>query len=124
MNIMAKAGSILAASLLVVAAVNAQQATERYIPIGDSPGVSKEYAVIGTITAVSHDDWTITLSNESGVYTIKVTPTTKVFVDRTGSRITNLSGRFEDCQVGQRAEVMHIRNDKEVAYWIKLEYLN
>lgn len=124
MNTLAKIGSILAAIFFVVVAVEAQQATERYIPIGSSPGISDEYAVIGTIVAVSYDDWTITMSSVSGSYTVKVTPATRVFLDRSGSRKTNLPGRFQDCRKGQRAEVMHIRDDKDVALWIKLETVN
>ena len=121
MSKIAKLGWILAAALAVVVVVEAQQATEQYIPIGYSPGISNEYSHVGTIKAVSSEERTITVQDATGTYTFEVTPVTRIYLDRSQATKTNLVGRWEDCQVGQRVEVMYQHDNKSIADWIKLK---
>ncbi len=121
MSKIAKLGWILAAALAVVVVVEAQQATEKYIPIGYSPGISNKYSHVGTIKAVSSEERTITVQDATGTYTFEVTPVTRIYLDRSQATKTNLAGRWEDCQVGQRVEVMYQHDNKSIADWIKLK---
>ena len=121
MSKIAKLGWILAAALAVVVVVEAQQATEQYIPIGYSPGISNKYSHVGTIKAVSSEERTITVQDATGTYTFEVTPVTRIYLDRSQATKTNLVGRWEDCQVGQRVEVMYQHDNKSIADWIKLK---
>ncbi len=99
----------------------AQQTTERYIPIGASPGVSGEYSYIGEIVAVDMSNRTLTVEDESGRHTITLTAETRIWLDRSQRRRTALEGNYEDCEVGRRVEVMHRHDDPMVAEWIKVE---
>ena len=103
------------------AAVSAQQTTERYIPIGASPGVSGEYSYIGEIVAVDMSRRMLTVEDEAGRHTIRVTEETRIWLDRSRRRQAALEGGYEDCEVGRRVEVMHTRDDPMVAEWIKVE---
>ena len=118
-NLLALAAGLL---LLCSTAVDAQMMTERYIPIGQSPGVSGKSSTIGTITEVDHDARTVTVRREEGgTRTYKVTDDTHIWVDRSDWKLTNLGGTYRDCVVGQRVEIMHRYGDESTAYWIKVE---
>lgn len=113
----------LAAVLLLICstAVDAQMMTERYIPIGQSPGVSGKSSTIGTITEVDHDARTVTVSGDDGARTYKVADNTYIWLDRSDWKMTNLNGTYRDCVVGQRVEILHRRDDESTARWIKIE---
>ncbi len=113
---------VVAALLLGgLSAASAQQATERYIPIGASPGVSGQDSYIGEIVAVDMSTRTLTVEDEDGVHTMTVTPETRIWLDRSQRRRTALEGSYEDCEVGRRVEVMHKPDEPMVAEWIKVE---
>lgn len=109
------------AFLLGTSAVCAQQTTERYIPIGESPGVSGAYSYIGEIVAVDMDSHTLTVEDEAGRHTMRVTDATRIWLDRSRQRRAALEGDYEDCEVGRRVEIMHAQDDPMVAEWIKVE---
>lgn len=98
-----------------------QQTTEQFIPIGYSPGISKEYSYIGPITAVNREQSTIVVDDARGTRTIKVTPETRIWLDRTKIKKTNVVGDYNDCQPGRVVEVMYDHDDTTVAVWIKIE---
>jgi hypothetical protein len=102
---------------------HAQKATERYIPIGKSPGLSGKYTTVGTISAVDLENGMITMTDPSGhVYSVKVTKQTLIWLDRSKLRVTNLEGTPEDCRAGVRIEVRHENDDRtRPAEWIKVE---
>jgi len=104
-----------------LSAVDAQQTTERYIPIGESPGVSGAYSYIGEIVAVDMSSRRLTLEDESGRHTMRVTDETRIWLDRSQRRLAALEGSYEDCQVGRRVEIMHMNDDPMVAEWVKVE---
>ena len=115
---------ICSATMLLLgmsAGVSAQQTTERYIPIGASPGVSGEYSYIGEIVAVDMASRTMTVENEDGRHTMRVNDETRIWLDRSQRRRPALEGDYEDCEVGRRVEVMHRPDAPMVAAWIKIE---
>ena len=104
-----------------LSAVGAQQTTERFIPIGASPGVSGEYSYIGEIVAVDTGSRTLTVEDESGRHMMTVTADTRIWLDRSQRRRATLDGDLADCEVGRRVEIMHTHDDPAVAEWIKVE---
>lgn len=98
-----------------------QQATEQFIPIGYSPGVSNKYSYIGSIVAVDREAHTIDVQSNRGMRTIRVTPRTRIWLDRSKIKQTNLVGSYSDCEEGRKVEIMHDPDDENVADWIKIE---
>ena len=99
----------------------AQEATERYIPIGYSPGLSNEYNWIGEIAAVDRVSGTVTVRNERGDRTARITDTTSIWIDRTAMQRANTTGTMVDLIVGRRAEIKYVDYERrEVAAWIKV----
>ena len=110
---------IVSAILGLLTAMHAlsHPATERYIPIGDSPGVSKVKSYIGAIRSVATTASGLSISVEDTSRRIEVTEYTKIYLDR-GPGKTNLSGNEEDCKVGRLIEA-YLHDDGK-AYWIKI----
>ena len=106
---------------LVSFGVAGQQATERYIPIGKSPGISREYSYVGKIVSVDRDTMTLVVEDDRGRHTFKVTEATQVWRDRSKRRRPALAGTYSDCRVGRQVELMYTKDDKKVARWIKIE---
>ena len=100
---------------------NAQQATERYIPIGQSPGVSGTYTYVGRVIATDPGRQTISVDDRTGVHLIKIAETTSIWFDRSKSNRQNRVASYSDCKVGARVEVMYQRDDVTTARWIKIE---
>lgn len=99
-----------------------QKATERFIPIGQSPGVSQKYASIGPISDVNARDQTVTIAEPAGPRTIRISKKTRIWLDRTPIKRPNLTGRFADLKIGRRAEVKYEDPERrQVADWVKVE---
>ncbi len=102
--------------------VHAQKETERYIPLGQSPGVSQKYTSIGEIAEVDPATRTVTVAEQAGRRTVKITEKTRIWLDRTKLRQANLSGSFTDLQKGRRVEVKYEDPERrQVADWVKVE---
>ena len=120
-------GTQIIKSLLLVCMIwsfspaNGQQTTEQYIPIGYSPGVSDKYSYIGRIVAIDRKARTISVESRGVVRIIKVTVETRIWLDRSKARRENLLADFVDCEVGLKVELMYLRDNKNVADWIKIE---
>lgn len=101
---------------------SAQMTTERFIPIGQSPGLSGRYTWLGDIVSVDQTAGTFTVRNAEGSdRTIRVTDSTRIWVDRSASRQTNTVGGISDLVVGRRTEIKYIDYQRrEVADWIKV----
>ena len=113
--------AVIVATLLLVPVTYAQKATEQYIPVGKSPGISGKYSYIGEIEQVDQQNRTITVAGPEGRRTIKVTDATKIWLDRTQQRISNKRGSMADCQPGRRVEVNYVDYEtKDQAEWIKV----
>lgn len=103
--------------LSAVSLTYGQQATERYIPIGSSPGVSGTDSVIGTISAVDYETRSMQIDGADGTVTVTMDDATRYYVDLTGAGRSNRTGSLRSCEAGQRVEV-RLRADGKVD-WIK-----
>lgn len=104
--------------VLVPAFSAAQQATEVYIPIGDSPGVSGEKSIIGSIASVEHGEYRMTISTAGERKSVTMTPKTRYYIDKSYEKLRSEVGSYEDCEVGMRVEVYV--NDAAEAIWVKV----
>lgn len=102
--------------------VYSQKSTERYIPLGKSPGLSGKQTVMGTVTAVDARRGTLTCTDSTGTIIVKVDKNTKIWVDRSDQRLMNVTGSLEGCRAGHAVEVKFRKNDRQaaVAEWIKV----
>jgi hypothetical protein len=99
----------------------AHEETERYIPIGQSPGISGKYSYLGAIRSIDRTQPAVVVEDASGQHAIKVTAATRIYLDRSASGLTNLTGSFEDCQVGRTVEIKYADfRTKDAADWIKV----
>jgi hypothetical protein len=99
----------------------AQRATEQYIPIGQSPGISGVRSYIGPITAVDPQRRTFTVQDTTGPRTIKVAERTRIWLDRSAERLSNEAGEMSDLQVGRRVEVKYLDDQtRDTADWVKV----
>jgi len=115
------AATLLMSPILGTSLIHAQQTTEQFIPIGYSPGISDKYSFIGIIVDVDQDTHTIEVDSNRGQRVIKVTPMTRIWLDRSKLKRTNTVGSYSDCEVGRKVEVMHDHDNESVADWIKIE---
>ena len=101
---------------------HAQKATEIFIPINASPGLSDHYTWQGTIDAVDEGNMTITVTNDTGTRNIKLTEDTNIWLDKSSLKVKNETGDFEDCKPGSFIEVKYRENEADhVAEWIKIK---
>ncbi len=103
----------------------AQKATEVYIPIGKSPGLSGRYTVIGRITAnkPAGAGHTVTVSGPSRTWTGTIDDQTRVYLDRSALRLRNQYGTKNDCREGATVEMKYKGRPGEegtVVEWIKI----
>lgn len=115
------AAMLLIFPLLGTSLIYGQEAAEQFIPIGYSPGISDKYSFIGKIVDVDQETHTIVVDSNRGQRVIKVTPMTRIWLDRSKLKRTNTVGSYSDCEVGRKVEVMHDHDDESVADWIKIE---
>jgi len=113
--------ALSAALLAGASAADAQRATERFIPLGQSPGVSGRLSAIGTIVAVDAERRRIQLAGPTGPLSVMLLDTTSIWIDRHELGLGAATGSFEDCQAGRVAEVKYADPDtRQLAEWIKL----
>lgn len=117
--------TVLLVALIVAfgaAGTHAQKATEMFIPIGESPGVSGEESVVGRIKSIDHEQRTITVVNDDGVHVFKIGDDTHIWVDRSKSKQKNRYGALSDCRKGKACEVKYDpAQPLEVADWVKVQ---
>ena len=109
--------------ILIIGAFSAQaeKATELYIPIGQSPGLSGEYTVMGKIDQVDPKNQTIKMSGPSGSYSVKLTQHTFIYLDRSKAGLPNTYGTLTDCRAGDTVEVKFEDNSRSKPIeWIKV----
>jgi len=98
-----------------------QQATEMFIPIGQSPGLSNKGSVIGTLESVDPGKRMVTISSPSGAQTVVITDRTLIWLDRSEQKQPNQNGAINDLQKGRKVEVKIRKGEpKAVAEWIKV----
>jgi hypothetical protein len=99
----------------------AQRTTERFIPVGQSPGVSGVRSYLGQLVAVDAGRRTVGVRDPKGPGTVKVTARTLIWVDRSAQQLTNEVGSFTDLLTGRRVEIKFVDDEtKDTADWIKV----
>lgn len=99
-----------------------QQATEMFIPIGQSPGLSNKGNVIGTLESVDPGKQMVTISSSSGAQTVGITDRTMIWLDRSELKQPNQNGAINDLQKGRKIEIKVRKSEaKAVAEWIKVQ---
>ncbi len=117
--------ALLSAGLITALALGASMAlahpaTERYIPIGKSPGVSQT-ATTGVIEAVNVAARSIRVGGREAGHWVRLTDRTRIWLDRTHLEKNNLIGGFSDCEVGRTVEIRYLDPEsRSVAAWIKI----
>jgi hypothetical protein len=110
--------------LLVGAAADAQKATEVYIPIGKSPGLSGKATVIGMCTGVAGDGPAVTVRAREKTWIGDVTPETEIYLDRSRQRLPNRRGTAKDLRAGCLMEIKYKdtvpREGRGACEWIKV----
>jgi hypothetical protein len=115
---------IMAAVGLLVTSAHAQKATEVFVPIGQSPGVSGILSVIGTIASCDSAGGLVTVSTDKEQHTAGLTEETKIYLDRSAAKKGGTLGSRSDCQKGRRIEVKYVYAGKTrtaTAEWIKIQ---
>lgn len=105
--------------------LSAQKATEMYIPIGKSPGLSGKYTVVGTITSFDADRNRLVVTDTSDVkHTFELLPASKIWIDRSPQKTPNRYGTRSDLRPGYLVEVMYVRRgtqvQKDKIEWVKV----
>jgi hypothetical protein len=114
--------AVMIAAFCAMSHAHAQRATERYIPLGQSPGVSQRVTWIGEIAAVDESKRTLTIVEPAGRRTVGITEKTRIWLDRTKLKQPNLTGSFADLQKGRRVEVkVQEAERRQAADWVKVE---
>jgi len=99
-----------------------QRRTERYIPIGRSPGASGVTTRIGTVQSADARSRTFELETPEGRHEVAVPADAPIWLDRSRQRQSALDGSFDDLQPGRRAEVRYASPARAGhALWIKVE---
>jgi hypothetical protein len=100
----------------------AQKTTERFIPIGKSPGLSGKFTLIGKIAAVDPQRKTLVCADSTGRHTVKVIEQTRIWLDQSQLNQTNQTGALADCQTGRLVEVKFVDKERKEgpAEWIKV----
>ena len=113
---------IIVLSLGWVLDASGQQATEMFIPIGQSPGLSREDSVIGTLESVDPEKRSVTVASLSGAQAVGITDRTMIWLDLSQQKQSNRTGAITDLQQGRKVEVKVRKGDpKAVAEWIKVQ---
>lgn len=103
----------------------AQEATERYVPVGRSPGLSGKYTIVGQIEAVRARAQTIAIAGPAGKWSAEITPRTKIWFDRSQLRQANVTGTFTDLRQGLTVEVKPEDHTRKTAggpaEWVKVQ---
>lgn len=102
----------------ILGVAHGHPATELYIPLGQSPGISNKVTHIGAIDAVDAAGRTITV----GSRTVTISEETKIYLDRSALKQKNVTGTFADLRTGRTVEIRYRdAAKKHVARWVKVQ---
>ena len=118
---MAAATALTLGAFGIAGQLAAQETTERFIPIGESPGVSGEDSVVGEIVAVDNQKQEVLVSSGERRLTFKVEADTRIYLDRSDQRLENTETDFTACRVGRMVEIKPHEEDATTASWIKIQ---
>jgi hypothetical protein len=118
LHVLGCALSLVVASLSLA---HGQEATERYLPIGQSPGQSGKTTTIGTVAAVDVQARSISVTADGQAVNFGWTLRTRIWLDRSRQQLGALKGSESDILVGRRVEVSPGKTDRSVLDWIKVD---
>lgn len=103
-----------------------QKATEIFIPVGESPGLSNAVTVIGTIEGIDAPRRTIAITGPSGTWRATITDRCQIWVDRSKLQLSNQMGTFAYLRKGLRVEVKYEdpegrKKGQGPAEWVKVQ---
>jgi len=99
-----------------------QEATEMYIPIGESPWVSNKSSLLGTIEAVDPGKRTLTVSGPAGTRKFQITDRTAIWIDRSAQKQRSQTGTLADLRPGRKVEIKPDEGaGQAIAKWIKVQ---
>ncbi len=99
-----------------------QKATEMFIPIGQSPGLSGQVTVIGKIETSNAAGRSITIAGSAETWRATITDRTRIWLDKSNLQSINQTGTFDDLKKGLLVEVKYEGNGRKgqgPAEWIK-----
>ena len=119
---LASLGIALVVALLCDASLaHGQRATERFIPIGQSPGISGRLSTQGTIVGVDPGQRRIAIETPTGRVSVRVEDSTRIWIDRHDRGQDALVGSFDDLREGCSVGVKYADPEtREVAEWVKV----
>lgn len=104
---------------------SAQQMTEQFIPVGQSPGLSGKHTLIGKLQSVNAREQICSVASAAGTVNAKITERTKIWLDRSLLRQPNVKGTIADLKPGLTVEVKPEGHQSVVsngpAEWIKVQ---
>ena len=112
----------IACALLGQSFAHGQRETERYIPVGQSPGASGKTTRIGTVQGVDPGARSFSLATPEGSTTVHAPAGTPIWLDRSRQKRAAISGGFENLRAGQRVEIGYEDAGRTGrVLWIKVE---
>jgi len=100
----------------------AQRTTERYIPLGQSPGMSGNVTLIGNVGTVDSVDRSLAVQSGAGAQRVKLTDKTRMWLDRSAARQSTQPATMADLRAGRRIEVKFTdESNRSTAEWIKID---
>lgn len=118
----------IVALMFASGAAGAQQTTERYIPIGESPALSGAMSAIGRIERTDAGGGEMWYEIDGTTRSCTISDDTTIYVDRSKAGKENLVGDAADLKPGRRVEISYyhpeMRPDDasgDLAHWIKVE---
>ena len=106
-------------------APSAQEMTEQFIPVGQSPGLSGKYTVIGKLQSVNAREQICSVASAAGTVNVRITERTKIWLDRSLLRQPNVKGTIADLKPGLTVEVKPEGHQSGApsgpAEWIKVQ---
>lgn len=112
---------VLICAMFAISTGYGQQSSEQYIPIGQSPGISNKTSIIGKIIEVKRADQSLVVESNNGRKTVKVTASTRFWLDRSKNKQSSLVSSYSDCEVGRTIEIKFKGEGQTIADWIKIE---
>jgi hypothetical protein len=112
--------ALLGLVLCTPSLAHAQRATERFIPVGQSPGVSGVSSGYGTIVGVYPAERRIEVDVAGSRESVLVPETTPIWIDGHAQGIATRDGSLDDVHPGRVVEVKYADSTRRVAAWVKL----
>ena len=104
-------------------AAYAQKATEMFVPIGQSAGLSGKHTLTARVQSVDANARSITLIQDTTTQTVKLGAKMPLWIDRSKQQQSNSAGTLADVKPGMLAEVKFVKNNRAAgeAEWVKVQ---